>query len=101
MVRLRSFFDQNNRRNEIMNPVVAFEKLPRTEVWAEDDPAVKWAGAFVVYGGRRATASSTIVYEMEPGARLGWRIDATEETQYLIGGPSTLAMEDGSTCPCV
>ena len=34
-----------------MNPVVTSEKLPRTEVWAGDDSAVKWAGAFAVYGG--------------------------------------------------
>jgi quercetin dioxygenase-like cupin family protein len=83
-----------------MNPVVASEKLPRIEVWAEDDPAIKWAGAFVVYGGHGwATASSTIVYEIEPGARLGWHTDATEETQYIIAGTGTLYMEDGSTYP--
>ena len=81
-----------------MNPVVASEKLPRTEVWAEDEPAVKWAGAFAVYGGHGgATASSTIVYEIEPGARLGWHTDATEETQYIIAGTGVLYMEDGST----
>jgi hypothetical protein len=39
-----------------------------------------WAGAFAVYGGHGATASSTIVYEVEPGKRLGWHTDATEET---------------------
>ena len=83
-----------------MNPVVASEKLPRTEVWAEDDSAVKWAGAFAVYGGHGgATASSTIVYEIEPGARLGWHTDATEETQYIIAGTGTLYMEDGSAYP--
>ncbi len=83
-----------------MNPVVASDKLPRTEVWAEDDQAVRWAGAFAVYGGYRgATASSTIVYEIELGARLGWHTDATEETQYIIAGTGTLYMEDGSTYP--
>jgi quercetin dioxygenase-like cupin family protein len=83
-----------------MNPVVASEKLQRTKVWAEDDPAVKWAGAFAAYGGHGgATASSTIVYEIEPGARLGWHTDATEETQYIIAGTGTLYMEDGSTYP--
>jgi quercetin dioxygenase-like cupin family protein len=83
-----------------MNPVVASEKLPRTKVWAEDDAAVKWAGAFAVYSGHGgATASSTIVYEIEPGARLGWHTDATEETQYIIAGTGTLYMEDGSTYP--
>jgi len=83
-----------------MNPVVASEKLPRTEVWAEDDPAVKWAGAFAVYGGHGgATGSSTIFYEIEPGARLGWHTDATEEAQYIIAGTATLYVEDGSTYP--
>ena len=82
-----------------MNPVVASDKLPRTEVWAEDDQAVRWAGAFAVYGGHGTTASSTIVYEIEPGKRLGWHTDATEETQYIIAGTGTLYMEDGSTYP--
>lgn len=38
-------------------------------------------------------------YEIEPGARLGWHTDATEETQYIIAGTGTLYMEDGSTYP--
>ena len=69
-----------------MNVVVASDKLERTEVWAEDDETVHWAGAFAVYGGHGTTASSTIVYEIEPGKRLGWHTDATEETQYIIAG---------------
>jgi quercetin dioxygenase-like cupin family protein len=52
-----------------------------------------------VWRPRRATASSTIVYEIEPGARLGWHTDATEETQYIIAGTGTLYTEDGSTYP--
>jgi quercetin dioxygenase-like cupin family protein len=42
-------------------------------------------------------ASSTIVYEIEPGKRLGWHTDATEETQYIISGEGKLYLEDGST----
>ena len=78
-------------------PVVASDKLPRTKVWGETDPAVSWAGAFAVYGGHGTTASSTIVYEVEPGKRLGWHTDATEETQYIIAGHGKLHLEDGST----
>jgi hypothetical protein len=66
------------------NPVVDSKNLKRGEVWGETDAAVHWAGAFAVYGGHGATASSTIVYEIEPGKRLGWHTDATEETQYII-----------------
>jgi len=51
--------------------VVASDRLARTKVWGETDKAVRWAGAFAVYGGQGATASSTIVYEIEPGGRLG------------------------------
>ena len=80
-----------------MNPIVASDKLKRVEVWAEDDDSVHWAGAFAVYGGHGTTASSTIVYEIEPGKRLGWHTDATEETQYIIAGTGELHMEDGST----
>jgi len=36
---------------------------------------------------------------IEPGARLGWHTDATEETQYIIAGTGTLYMEDGGTYP--
>lgn len=79
-----------------MDLVVASESLARTTVWAEDDPTVRWAGAFAVYGAHGATQSSTIVYEIEPGKRLGWHTDATEETQYIIAGSGELMMEDGS-----
>ncbi len=77
--------------------VVASDKLPRSKVWGETDKAVSWQGAFAVYGGHGATASSTIVYEIEPGKRLGWHTDATEETQYIIAGTGKLYLEDGST----
>ena len=43
----------------------------------------------------RHDASSTIVYEIQPGQRLGWHTDATEETQYVIAGTGKLFMEDG------
>ncbi len=79
--------------------VVASDRLPRTKVWGETDKAVSWQGAFAVYGGHGATASSTIVYEIEPGKRLGWHTDATEETQYIIAGTGKLYLEDGSTQP--
>ena len=79
----------------INSPVVDSHKLERGEVWGETDPAVHWTGAFAVYGGHGATASSTIVYEVEPGTRLGWHTDATEETQYIIAGSGELKMEDG------
>lgn len=72
-------------------------KLPRTKVWGETDQAVSWQGAFALYGGKGGTtASSTIVYEVEPGKRLGWHTDATEETQYIIAGNGKLYLEDGS-----
>ena len=47
--------------------IIESNKLKRAEVWGESDKAVHWAGAFAVYGGHGATASSTIVYEIEPG----------------------------------
>ncbi|MGA7456605.1 MAG: cupin domain-containing protein [Methyloceanibacter sp.] len=77
--------------------VVASDRLPRAKVWGETDKAVSWQGAFAVYGGHGATASSAIVYEIEPGKRLGWHTDATEETQYIIAGTGKLYLEDGST----
>jgi quercetin dioxygenase-like cupin family protein len=79
--------------------VVASDRLARTKVWGETDKAVRWAGAFAVYGGQGATASSTIVYEIEPGGRLGWHTDATEETQYIVAGTGKLYLEDGTTHP--
>jgi len=82
-----------------MNPVVASDKLKRIQISTEDDSSVRWAGAFATYGGHGATASSTIVYEIEPGKRLGWHTDATEESQYIIAGTGLLYLEDGSRHP--
>src|SRR5262245_48643810 len=77
-------------------PIVASDKLERIQVRAADDPAVRWAGAFAVYGGHGTTQSSTIVYEIEPGGQLGWHTDATEETQYIIAGKGELRTEEGN-----
>jgi quercetin dioxygenase-like cupin family protein len=82
-----------------MTLVVESTKLERTKVKGETDPAVRWQGAFARFGGNGATASSTIVYEIEPGGRLGWHTDATEETQYIIAGTGTLHIEGGSSYP--
>ena len=41
--------------------------------------------------------SFRIVYEVEPGKRLGWHTDATEETQYIIAESGKLYLEDGTT----
>jgi quercetin dioxygenase-like cupin family protein len=79
-----------------MVTIVASKQLARTKVWGEDDGTVRWAGAFATCGGHGSTASSTIVYEIEPGGPLGWHTDATEETQYIIAGTGELRLEDGS-----
>ncbi|MDD4933930.1 MAG: cupin domain-containing protein [Methylacidiphilaceae bacterium] len=79
-----------------MNPVVDSPQLERLAVHGEDDPSVRWTGAFASCGGRGATQSSTIVYEIEPGGRLGWHTDATEETQYILSGKGELRMESGT-----
>ena len=77
-------------------PVIDTGKLERTKVWGEGDGGVRWQGAFATCGGQGATASSTIVYEIEPGGRLGWHTDATEETQYILTGTGKLYLEDGT-----
>ena len=88
----------NQEASAAQAPVIDSTKLPRTKVWGETDQAVSWQGAFALYGGEGGTtASSTIVYEVEPGKRLGWHTDATEETQYIIAGQGKLYLEDGST----
>jgi len=80
-----------------MTPIIETNKLERIQIRGADDPSVCWTGAFAVYGGHGTTQSSTIVYEIEPGGRLGWHTDATEETQYIIAGTAELQLEDGST----
>jgi quercetin dioxygenase-like cupin family protein len=79
-----------------MASVIDSAALARSTVWGADDRTVRWSGAFALTGGQGATQSSTIVYEVEPGFRLGWHTDATEETQYLIAGTGELRIEDGT-----
>lgn len=76
--------------------IISTNQLERVPVRGEDDASVRWNGAFVLYGGAGTTQSSTIVYEIEPGGRLGWHTDATEETQYILAGQGELQLEDGS-----
>jgi quercetin dioxygenase-like cupin family protein len=76
--------------------IIQSNQLERVQVRGEDDSSVRWNGAFVLFGGSGTTQSSTIVYEIEPGGRLGWHTDATEESQYIISGTGELHLEDGS-----
>jgi quercetin dioxygenase-like cupin family protein len=75
---------------------VATDTLPRVQINGEGDDAVRWAGAFVAYGGHGADQSTTIVFEIEPGGRLGWHTDQTEETQYIVAGTGELRRDDGA-----
>ena len=70
--------------------------LPRIALHGEGVPDVRWQGAFVSYGGHGADASTVIVFEIEPGGRLGWHTDQTEETQYIIAGTGELQRDDGN-----
>ena len=78
-----------------MVPIIDTAKLERARLHGQGEDSVRWAGAFAAYGGHGASQSSPIVYEIEPGGRLGWHTDATEETQYIIAGQGELRMEDG------
>ena len=75
---------------------VATNDLPRVKLHAEGVPEVRWQGAFVTYGGHGAEQSTTIVFEIEPGCRLGWHTDQTEETQYIVAGTGELRRDDGA-----
>lgn len=78
-----------------MDPV-ATDTLARVQINGEGDASVRWAGAFVAYGAHGADQSTTIVFENEPGGRLGWHTDQTEETQYIVTGTGELRWDDGA-----
>ena len=75
---------------------VATNDLPRAQLHGDGDESVRWAGAFVSYGGQGAIQTTTIVFEIEPGGWLGWHTDQTEETQYIVAGTGELRRDDGT-----
>lgn len=79
-----------------MTPVVNIRELLLAGVYGADDETVRWAGGFAAYGGSGANDSAVVYYEIEPGGRLGWHTDSTEETQYIVSGNGELYREDGS-----
>lgn len=81
---------------KLLTFIVDSTKLTRAHVQGAADTSVDWAGVFATCGGRGATQSSTIVYEIEPGGHLGWHTDATEETQYIIAGTGELRTDGGN-----
>jgi quercetin dioxygenase-like cupin family protein len=78
-----------------MDPVNT-ANVPRLAVHGEGVPDVRWQGAFISYGGHGATQSTTIVFEIAPGGRLGWHTDQTEETQCILAGSGELQRDDGN-----
>jgi quercetin dioxygenase-like cupin family protein len=83
------------RRIFVLDPVDT-GKLERLQITGAGEASVRWAGVFVSYGGHGADQSTTIVFEIEPGGRLGWHTDQTEETQYIIAGTGELRRDDGT-----
>ncbi len=79
----------------MLDPVSTVE-LERLHISGDGDDTVRWQGVFVACGGHGADASTTIVFEIEPGNRLGWHTDQTEETQYIIAGTGELQRDDGN-----
>lgn len=79
--------------------IVSTNEMERIPVRGADDAAVRWDASFASYGTYGATASSTIVYEVHPGGRLGWHTDSTEETQYIVEGSGVLHLGDGTAYP--
>jgi quercetin dioxygenase-like cupin family protein len=79
--------------------IIASNELERSKLHSDKDPSVNWQGAFALCGGMGTTQSSTIVYEIAPGKRLGWHTDATEESQYIIAGSGELHLQDGTVHP--
>ena len=78
-----------------MDPV-STNNISRVQLHGEGVPEVRWQGAFVTFGGQGAVQTTTIVFEIEPGCRLGWHTDQTEETQYIVAGTGELQRDDGS-----
>lgn len=74
---------------------VATDGLERVQLHGDGVPDVRWQGVFVAYGGHGADQTTTIVFEIEPGGRLGWHTDQTEETQYVVAGTGELQRDDG------
>jgi quercetin dioxygenase-like cupin family protein len=71
-------------------------KLERLHVTSDEEPTIGWGVSFASYGGHGADQSTTIVFEIEPGNRLGWHTDQTEETQYIIAGTGELQVDEGA-----
>jgi len=78
-----------------MDPVATAD-LERLHIRGADEPSIHWDGAFVSYGEHGATQSTTIVFEIAPGGRLGWHTDQTEETQYILAGNGELQTDKGN-----
>ncbi len=74
---------------------VATNDLPRLPCTAREDDTVEWHGVFVAHGGHGTDETTTIVFEISPGKRLGWHTDQTEETQYIVAGTGELVLDEG------
>lgn len=78
-----------------MDPVATAD-LERLHIRGADEATIHWDGAFVSYGEHGSTQSTTIVFEIAPGCRLGWHTDQTEETQYILAGTGELQTDAGN-----
>ena len=74
--------------------VLSLDQLELAESWSDEDPSMRHRGDYPVFWGTGAAASSVVVFELDPGRRLGRHTHSAEEVVVVLEGDVEVTVGD-------
>jgi quercetin dioxygenase-like cupin family protein len=74
--------------------VVRLEEVELSSTWSEADPSIRSRVAYPVYWDAGAASSALVVFELDPGDRLGRHVHSAEELVVVIRGTVEVELGD-------
>jgi quercetin dioxygenase-like cupin family protein len=73
--------------------VVRLAEVDLSSTWSEADPSIRSRVAYPVYWATGAASSALVVFELDPGHRLGQHVHSAEELVVVIRGTVEVEIE--------
>lgn len=74
--------------------VVGLGEVELSTTWSEADPSIRSRVAYPMYWETGAASSALVVFELDPGHRLGRHVHSAEEVVVVIRGTVEVEVED-------
>ena len=75
---------------------VSIHELDLEQAWSENDPALRTRDGYLLHAGDGTTASSAVLFEVDPGCHIGRHFHTAEEMLMVLAGEVEVTVGDES-----